>query len=173
MKSTLKTPSKTNIRAILDTDDYLDYEDVQLAGLMLANDTDEVICGLQDLFEKSAAAKKIVIRGSIGRWNGTVHGFSTFEDVRKAIQFCLNDLDSWKFADEDDAFCINGYHHDGSNSYELRFLSEKGCQILEDWEYGESEDYDALPEGEVMRKLWDAYSETPGYAEHFYGPLYQ
>ena len=106
MKRMLKTPSKTYTRAILDTDDYLDYEDVQMAGLMLANDTDEVICGLQDLFEKSAAAKKIVIRGSIGRWNGTVHGFSTFEDVRKAIQFCLNGLDGWKFADEDDAFCI-------------------------------------------------------------------
>lgn len=173
MKSTLKTHSKTNIRAILDTDDYLGYEDVQMAGLMLASDTEYVICGLQELFEESAAARKIVVRGSIGRWNGVVHGFGTFENVKKAIQFCINGLDGWKFADEDNAFCINGYHHDGSNSYELRFLSEEGCQILEDWEYGESKDYNTLSEGKVMLKIWDAYSETPGYAEHVYGPIYR
>lgn len=63
--------------------------------------------------------------GTCGRWNGPARGgkfILTFNDLRAVLQH----LDYIKIVDRNGHLFIEGYHHDGADSYEIKQLTQKG-----------------------------------------------
>lgn len=73
--------------------------------------------------------------GSVGRWDGTFDGgdIDTFETLYyKAIKDC----DYIKFEEDDNEHLyLTCSHHDGTNCFEIRLLTDKGMKFFDDWNY--------------------------------------
>ena len=81
----------------------------------------------EDKFTQLLKAGYCLLVGTCGRWNGRVKGvkfIETFRDLSTAI----NHLDYIKITDENGHLYIEGYHHDGSDSYEIKQLTAKGYE---------------------------------------------
>lgn len=132
----------------------------------------------------------ILVRGSIGRWDGTRHGmtvFETFQDVLQGRDSPFGDCEIGKVWDENGSLFIHGYHHDGSVDVEIRQLTDAGEVVY--GELGENElIYEpitlldahgtvAFPvfktgdEAALFDFMWgnDVYSAAPRFMERVYG----
>ena len=115
---------------------------------------------LDNLFDN----KTVMFVGTVGRWNGTYAGgkVGDFWDLfNKAMTDC------WYLTLED----IKGHlyltcsHHDGTNKFEIKVLTDKGKQYYENWEYST----DARTEQDCHRQIAKRYSLLPRYAKTVYG----
>ena len=71
-----------------------------------------------------------LLTGTVGRWNGTFEGGKFISNVNELIS-SLSHLDIITFTDDNGHLKIEGSHHDGSDSYELKKLTSKGLQLAE------------------------------------------
>ena len=84
----------------------------------------------KDKFTQLLRAGYCLLYGTCGRWNGPARGgefISSFDDLRSAIQH----LDYLKIIDCNGHLHIEGYHHDGSDSYEIKLLTAKGYEYAD------------------------------------------
>lgn len=66
-----------------------------------------------------------LITGYCGRWNGRYDGgkfINSFDD----LMTCIRHLDGITVTDLNGHLYIDGYHHDGSDHYELKKLTNQG-----------------------------------------------
>lgn len=70
-----------------------------------------------------------ILQGTLGLWNGPHRGGYTFEDF-KGLARCWNNLGYISIYDKNGHFLIDAYHHDGTNHYEVKRLTDKGCEYL-------------------------------------------
>jgi|GEM_PF-4903842 len=91
-------------------------------------------CRQQDFFsereglEETLGKSKLLVFGSIGRWDGTSIGWdvkSTFEEI---IQETMRDCESFEVWDENGHLFVEGIHHDGRNQVEIRMLTDEGYE---------------------------------------------
>lgn len=107
---------------------------------------------------------QLISRGSIGRWDGTSHGFELsngFDDLLHSDIF--KDCERYHIRDAEGKLFVTGYHHDGQVNIEVKCISKKGEALLEDW-YLSDQDYN-------LNKIWDdpELSYEPKYAENVLG----
>lgn len=103
-------------------------------GGLISDETQEFWDGLKAI-KDSPYIDYYVVTGSLGLWNGK-HTIcpKTFNNLYDAMSACAND--AWDF----DAHCdgkvieVNAYHHDGTNSFEIRKISWEDCDKLEWWD---------------------------------------
>lgn len=109
-----------------------------------------------------------IIFGSIGRWDGTSSGFDVFrgEDFASAFYKATKDCDYIKVWDENGHLYIKCSHHDGTNNYEIKRLTERGEAYFENWDYAYD---DKRSSRYVLDKLVRRYSTLPRFAEKVYG----
>lgn len=110
-----------------------------------------------------------VLVGKVGRWNGVYDAGTVFrgEDISSIIYKALKDCDYVKFTDRGGHFYIDGDHHDGHVSYEIKVLNERGITYYENWG---SRWNDKRSEAYVIKKLMDRnFSVLPRFAEKVYG----
>lgn len=69
-----------------------------------------------------------VVTGKVGRWNGNFEIVAThFATLEKAIYACIKDCDYITITQtEDGAIDVWAAHHDGSHSFTIHKLNEKG-----------------------------------------------
>lgn len=109
--------------------------------------------------------------GSVERWNGCYDGgavITEFNDLYKL----WGDCDYIAVYDKDGHLYINCSHHDGSNSFELKELTETGYNIVEDWATGYGVPYwEKFDERELHQKMWNStrYTHIPHYAKKVWG----
>lgn len=114
--------------------------------------------------------KTLLITGTFGSWRGALPcgKVITYDDLWLAWKDC----DYVEIYDEDGHFYIRSSHHDGTNHYEVKVLTEKGAEMWDNWEnyYGNSK-WDGLSEREVHTKLWENshYTHIPHFARDVYG----
>ena len=127
-------------------------------------DWEDIKQGLYDFFD----GETIILRGSIGRWNGTCTGWN-YGTFKKVVWDFLTDCDYMTFEDSRGHFEITGVHHDGRNNAELRILTEAGIRAIEDWEYGDR--FGSMTSKEFCDKIWNSrhYSRIPHFAKRMYG----
>ena len=103
-----------------------------------------------------------ILTGTCGRWDGRAEGGNFIHNIHDFYK-CIGHLDKIKFYDENGHFYIYGYHHDGSDFYELKKLTRKG------YEYA-SNNYFAH-DRQVHRTITSCnlYSALPRIAERLYG----
>ena len=101
--------------------------------------------------KKFFEGRQVIMFGSIGRWDGTFGGgeIGDFEDLFYDL---IEDCDYIELSDEDGHFYIRCSHHDGSNSMEVKILSQKGYDFADNWKADWDDKYN-FPERELHRRL--------------------
>lgn len=135
---------------------------------------------------------RLVARGSIGRWDGTRHGFTVFDTLDDLLYgrhtpFKDCEIDSIEEEAEKGGLFIYGSHHDGSVSIEIRQLSEAGEAVYGDLGEGgfimdpvtlfdpcmKQNERTFYPgqEGDMFRTMWDnnSYCKQPAYMKRAFG----
>ena len=103
----------------------------------------------------------VVMRGKCGLWTGD-YDCGTVAKVTNGQAFldiaCAgNGVDDCRvYFTKEQGLCSDGYHHDGTNSYAYRQLTEKGKELYTAWENYEIE----LTERELHTKLWEPEYST-------------
>jgi len=108
----------------------------------------------QDKMNELIAQNTCIIMGTCGRWNGRVSCGRFIETFDEFVCF-VEHLDEIKIVDKDGRLIISGYHHDGSDEYELKILTKKGFSFAEAHHFEHTKalhesimtnnDYSALP----------------------------
>ena len=116
------------------------------------------ICDIDILLSKDT----YLLTGTCGRWNGPAEGGKFIHNINDLTQ-CIKHLDYIKIVDENGHLKIYGYHHDGSDSYELKRLTKKG--------YAFAYKYYFARDRQLHRTIMNNnfYSALPRMAERLYG----
>lgn len=86
------------------------------------------------LFEN--VKKRVVVRGSVGRWNGTSSGMSIEDDFESAFYSILKDCDYTKvYENEFGDMNIYGIHHDGTAHGIVRVLTPEAADFMDEHEF--------------------------------------
>lgn len=103
-----------------------------------------------------------LLTGTCGRWDGPAQGGKFIHSLDDLLE-CIKHLDYVKFYDENGHFFIRGYHHDGSDSYEMKKLTKKGYEFADRNYFA----HDRMLHTTIMRNNF--YSALPRIAERLYG----
>lgn len=107
-----------------------------------------------------------ILIGTSGRWDGTYDVGTIFTDFVSTFRKAIQDCDYIKLYDENGHFYLTCSHHDGTNHYEIKKLTEKGVKYLENWE----EDWDdKRTERYIHDMIMKKYSVLPHFAHKVYG----
>lgn len=135
-------------------------------------------------FVNPLGGNHLLVRGSIGRWDGTSHGMTAyrdFDDMMSGPDSVFKDCEIGKVWDENGSLFIHGYHHDGGVDVEVRQLTDAGedaLDVIEDAWYGEpftvnDKEYDGSWKSvdAAMRDLWENpdLCPAPRYMELAFG----
>lgn len=104
-----------------------------------------------------------LLMGTVGRWDGPAEGgfiFSSFNELCKAWKDC----DYIRLYDVNGHFMIKCSHHDGTNYFEVKELTQSGK------EYADRHDWD-MSARELHTRLWkhSRYSRLLHYAHRVFG----
>ena len=159
--------SEDEIRQYLWDCEYIDHLD-EATDEMIYNEMyelermywDDISYELKHFFDKGNAW---LLTGSIGRWDGNYRGgyiFNTFEEFCK----CFEDCAYIEIVDNKGHLEIKCSHHDGTNFYEVKRVSDFGCE----WYDNHSWD---MYEEELHTKMWNNNFMTslPHFARDVYG----
>lgn len=116
---------------------------------------------LEEFFDK----KEVIFFGTVGRWDGDYKGgmMGNFWDIYwKAVKDC----DYIKIYDANGHFYIQCSHHDGTNFYEVKEVTQKGSDYFDRWSW-DLDDKRTLRE--VHTQIIKKYSKLPRFAEKVYG----
>ena len=120
---------------------------------------DEAKYELTKFFE----GKTVGFFGSLGLWDGVHKGgmIGEFWNVYyKAIKHC----DYIKIYDENGHLYLTCSHHDGTNHFEIKVLTDKGVQYNKNWEYSN----DKRTKYDCHTQIFNRYSVLPRYAQTVY-----
>lgn len=119
---------------------------------------DDVKDGLKMLFEKHV----YLLTGTCGRWNGPSQGGKFIHSINDLLS-CIDHLDYIRIIDRNGHLIIEGSHHDGNDSYELKRLTNKGYEYADRNYFA----HDRQLHTAIMR--CNFYSALPRMAKHIYG----
>lgn len=115
------------------------------------------------MFEDFFNNGTFVLQGTIGCWYGTCYGGYVF-DTFSGLCRCFDSYDYVEIYDMNGHLYVDCSHHDGSNHYEVRILTERGR------EYANRHEYD-MEERELHTRLMQKsyYSVLPHVAHKVWG----
>lgn len=121
---------------------------------------DDISYELKHFFDRGDAW---LLTGNIDRWDGNYRGgyiFNTFEEFCE----CLEDCEYIEITDNKGHLEVKCSHHDGTNFYEVKRVSDFGCE----WHDNHSWD---MCEEELHTKMWNNNFMTslPHFARDVYG----
>lgn len=159
-----ETYSESAIDALVDMwgDEYTDDDVWNMIYDFDADDYSDEIDRLREFFSDGT----YIIFGTIGRWCGCRTGFDVFDDFESAYNDAIKDCDFIKIYDVNGHFYIECSHHDGTNYYEIKKLTDAGVRYYTNWDENWS---DKRSNNYVKNKLVNRYSVLPRFAEKVYG----
>ena len=121
---------------------------------------DDVRYELEKFFENGNAW---LLTGSLGLWSGRARGgfiFNTFDEFTS----CLKDCWYIKITDDMGHLEVQCSHHDGTNYYEIKELTDEGCEWYDVNQYSKSDE-------ELHTALWEnnEWTKLPHFASRVYG----
>lgn len=108
-----------------------------------------------------------ILRGTVSRWDGTYPAGTIFTDFMDMFSKATEDCDYIHIYDENGHLYLKCSHHDGTNLYEIKKLTEKGEVYLENWENSGWDD--KRSERYVHDQIMKRYSVLPHFAHKVYG----
>ena len=101
-----------------------------------------------------------ILQGTLGLWSGTHPAGYVFTDFSEMLSRAMKDCDYFSIFDINGHLYLRCQHHDGTNNFEIKKLTEKGIR------YYENQNSD---EKMVHDRLFQAYSVLPHYTYLVYG----
>lgn len=157
--------------------DYLFQEHCETFGWISREDVpqsmiDEEIADLlnddwdmeKNRLEHFLSGHRWLVMGYVQLWTGN-HPAGKVITSFNELSVAWRDCDYISFYDEDGHFYIKCSHHDGTNSFELRKLTKRGEEYLEEHEY----DDDYTVHTELFSK--EIYTTLPYYADAVFGKI--
>lgn len=132
-------------------DDLIDFE--------LDNEQEYVFSEISKFFNGD---NEYILMGEVGTWKGPRKAGFVFSKSNELFKV-WKDCDYIKLYDVDGHFYIKCSHHDGTNYYEVKELTQKGIDYLE----GLGNPHDR----EIHEKIWNSnfFSRLPHYAHKVFG----
>ena len=109
-----------------------------------------------------------MIRGYVGRWDGRHAAGYVFDDFDDMFYKAVKDCDYIKIWDENGHFYLKCSHHDGTNFFEIKRISSKGYDFIDNWNYNYE---DTRTEEKIHTIVWNSnfLSSLPHFAHTVYG----
>lgn len=107
----------------------------------------------------------IICFGSVERWCGMYEGGRIFDDFEKAFREMTVDCDYIKIYEDNNHLYIKCSHHDGTNYFEIKKLTEKGKEYYDNWCYS----WDNRSEQYIHNQIIKYYSRLPRYCKNVWG----
>lgn len=123
--------------------EYIDYA--------IRDDIDMTIEILDDIFFDH----RVLIIGSIQRWDGVRRGWNTYRTFHEAFEFITEDCDFVMVYESDGHLYIKCSHHDGTNEIEVKTLTDDGEKFLDEYEIDD----------ETIGRLMNEFSTLPDLSE--------
>ena len=79
-----------------------------------------------------------LLTGVCRRWNGPARGGKFIRNFHDLVS-CIEHLDYLKIIDRNGHLIIEGSHHDGTDSYELKQLTRRGREYARHYDYARDE----------------------------------
>lgn len=127
-------------------------------------DWDDTKATLKDFFLNKG--NKWMLFGEVGRWNGTYKAGTLFDTFEDFFYEAAKDCDYIRFYDENGHLYLTCSHHDGTCHYEIKEVTEKGIEYLDNWEYNWN---DKRSKEYVHTQIFNRYSRLPRFAERVWG----
>lgn len=116
-------------------------------------------------FDRFIQGGLFLIMGTCGRWNGPV-SCGRFVRSFADIQNFVSHLDHIKYYEKDGHLYIYGYHHDGSDNYEIKRLTPKGIAYAEKYDFAHDKNlHDTIMNTPLYSVLPNAYTAIYGGVE--------
>ena len=117
---------------------------------------------LTDFFEDGSTWIAV---GTCGLWTGNHAAGTVFRKFNELLDG-LKDCDYFEFYDENGHLYMKGDHHDGTNAFEIKRVTDAGVKYYDNWESSWDDD---RSEQEVHKQIFERYSTLPRFAENVYG----
>lgn len=111
-------------------------------------------------FEKLLAKNYWLVRGTLGLWNGPAAAGKIVSSLSELSE-AWRDCDYIEFTDEDGHLYLTCSHHDGTNHFEIKKLTNMGVEYMDNHRY----DTDREVHDKIMRSNF--YSALPKAAQFF------
>lgn len=113
---------------------------------------------LESIFEKDC----YLMTGYCGTWRGRLAGGSFIHSLRDFLKV-IDHLDDLRILDRNGHLIVEGSHHDGSDSYELKRLTHKGYELADSNYFARDRELHKT----IMNNNF--YSALPHFAKRVYG----
>lgn len=113
---------------------------------------------------------KWIVAGDVDRWNGTYGAYGIFETLQEFWKLRLDeDCDYMEFYDENGTLHFNCTHHDGTNNFVIKQLTDEGFNYYENWSCGWFSN-DKRSEAYIVQQImkYSKYSKQAKFAEKMY-----
>lgn len=164
-------------------EDYAEYAKKALANNGIKNPTEDniwdEICFINDnvwsdIFDQLVSFFEDgtwIAFGTVGRWDGTFDAGVTFgefdkKDFKDVLYGITKCCDYVEIFDTNGHFYLQCHHHDGTNSFEIKRVTDTGEKYLENWENNWD---DERSEQYVHNQLIKRYSTLPHFVHKEWG----
>ena len=79
---------------------------------------------------------KWIVSANVGTWQGKREGYRIFEDTKDMMRTLSEHCDYIKVWKENNNLFVKASHHDGTNNYQCKVLTPKGCIAFDYWNWG-------------------------------------
>ena len=87
---------------------------------------------IEEIEYSEAAQRPCVVCGTVGTWQGDrAICAKRFDNLTDAIYACVNPCDEVVISQRASNIIVDGYHHDGTNYFEIHVLNDKGVRADE------------------------------------------
>lgn len=86
-----------------------------------------------------SCGNKWVVSGRLGLWNGTHDVTNIFSSTEDMVYAITKDCDYIKIWFENNNLFIQASHHDGTNTFQCKVLTNKGLEMFNIWNCGNSD----------------------------------
>jgi hypothetical protein len=118
----------------------------------------------KEMLENFFKGKTVGFFGEVGLWHGTYKA-GDIGDFWTLYYKAVQDCDYIKIYDENGHMYLTCSHHDGTNHFEIKELTDDAEDYYDRWSYGN----DNRKEYEVITQIYKRYSKIPRYAQNVYG----
>ena len=94
---------------------------------------EDIECFFANLQYSDANKTPVVVTGSLGLWWGRPSIEDTLiESLLAAVKKCVEECDYFKVYSEEGVLYVESSHHDGTNYFEIRPLTDLGAELMRD-----------------------------------------
>lgn len=87
---------------------------------------------IEEIEYSEVAQRPCVVCGTVGTWQGDrAICAKRFDNLKDAIYACVNPCGAVVISQRASNIIVDGYHHDGTNHFEIHVLNDKGVRADE------------------------------------------